>query len=184
MQISSEAQATLSDYLISDLAPEGCLDYLACHGFLTALAVREDNFDCQAILPIIIDAQPQFLTSKQQSEIESALTDLFNSISRMLYLGDEVELPMSLKPAKNSHSNDLTDWCFGFMEAIAVFEDDWFTVQTDIEPIADLILPITVFSEPHVDPELAHLVKTDQARQSLVSAIPENIQQLYLLFRD
>lgn len=184
MYISPDIENQLNNYLNSDSVPEGSLDYLACHGFLTAMAVYDDVFVCQEILPIITDTTPEFDSSEQQEVIESALDSLFIAISRGLYLGEDFTLPMSLKPPKTSQTNDLTDWCFGFMEAVAVFEDDWFSSQATIDQIAELILPITVFSEPHVDPDLAHLVKNEQSRTRLAAEIPENLQQLYLLFRD
>jgi len=184
MYMSSDHENRLTEYLNPDRVSEGSLDYIACHGFMTAMAVRRDDFDYQDLLAIIIGDTPHYESSEQQQDVEEALEALAKAISRTLYLGDELNLPAALRPAKSGTSNDLTDWCFGFMEAIAVFEEDWFSIQSSVEHIAELILPITVYSEPHVDPELAHLVKTEKQQEALVNEIPENIQQLYLLFRD
>lgn len=184
MFISPQTEDRLTSYLNSEIVPEGSLDFVACHGFLTAMAVYDDIFVAKEVLPVITDTQPEFESSAQKKAVHTALEDLFTHINRGLYLGGELSLPMTLSPPILSQTNDLSDWCFGFMEAVAVFEDDWFSSPSLTDPIAELILPIVIFSEPHIDPELAHLVKNDNARKQLAEEIPENLQQLYLLFRD
>ena len=162
----------------------GCLDYVACHGFVTALAIRYDQFDANQLLSLVIDGEPTFQSSDEKDTTETAIQALFIAISRHLYLGDSLPFPHQFKAPKAGETNEMTDWCFGFMEAISATEDDWFSGSFATEAIAELILPISVFSEPYIDPELAHLVKTDKARTALIAEIPENLQQLYLLFRE
>ena len=66
----------------------------------------------------------------EQQRIEQAIDKLFLSISRNLYLGDLIDFPHSLKPAKTNQANELTDWCFGFMEAVGVNEELWlYTIE-------------------------------------------------------
>ena len=184
MFMSDSSQELLSNYLNSDSMSAGCLDYTACHGFMTALAVRDDDCNTNEIIRFIIDAEPKYQSSDEKHAVVTALSELFTTLNRELYLGESLTLPHDLSPSKPDQTNELTDWCFGFMEAIAIYEEHWFGANQPIDAIAELILPLSIFSEPHVEPGLAHLVQTAKARASLAAEIPDNLQQLYLLFRD
>lgn len=174
----------LNTYLTSDASSEGCLDYIASHGFLTAMAIISDDIDVLGAIEIILDEEPVFQSASEQSDIELAISALHKQISRQLYLGEEFELPARLEPSKPGQTNELTDWCFGFMEGVGVVEDDWFNAEHDPDAVADLLMPFIIFSEPHVDPELKHLVESNRQRNNMAGEIPDNLQQLYLLFRD
>ena len=45
MYMSERSQEHLSNYLNSESTSAGCLDFIACHGFLTAIVVRDDEYD-------------------------------------------------------------------------------------------------------------------------------------------
>jgi uncharacterized protein len=179
-----EAQQRIADYLSSTEVPEGCLDYIACHGFVTAMAIAQDEFDPIQSLTLIVDQEPLFQSTQERDDLYDSLTALHRSVSRQLYLGEELELPVELKAPSAHQTNELSDWCFGFMEAVSIFEDHWFATTQDVELIADRLIPMTIFSEPHVEAELLHLVDSDKKRQNLALEIPDNLQQLYLAFRD
>ena len=63
MYMSSDHENRLTEYLNPDRVSEGSLDYIACHGFMTAMAVRQDDFDYQDLLAIIIDDTPHYDSS-------------------------------------------------------------------------------------------------------------------------
>lgn len=184
MYMSDTSQELLANYLNSEATSAGCLDYIACHGFITAIALRDDDCEAKELLRIIVDGEPSYQSSDEREGIEKALQQLFLSLSRQLYLGESIDFPHALEPAKPNHTNELTDWCFGFMEGVGAYEEHWFSTNYPVESIAELLIPISIFSEPHVEPGLAHLVQSDKARYALIAEIPENLQQLYLLFRD
>ena len=184
MFMSDNSQDLLANYLNSEATSAGCLDYIACHGFITAVALRDDDYKVKELLQIIVDGEPSYQSSDEKQAVEEALQQLFVSLSRQLYLGESIDLPHDLTPARQNQTNDLTDWCFGFMEAVGAYEEHWFESNYPMESVAELLLPISIFSEPHVEPGLAHLVQSDKARYALAAEIPENLQQLYLLFRD
>lgn len=183
-QLTEQEITTIEDFLTSDRVPEGCLDYIACHGFLTATSLITDTVNISDYLSYITDGDIQYDNDQQQTLISALLSQLQHHIHRQLYLGEDVDFPMVLELPRNNESNLLTDWCFGFMEAIGADEAHWFGSGHDESAIAELIIPITIFSEPHVDPELLHLVKDEDQREQLLELIPDNLQQLYLLFRD
>ena len=181
---SNEAKKRIADYLSSSEVPEGCLDYIACHGFITAMVVTDDEFSPEESLQVIVDDEPQFQSTQEREDLFQSLQALHRYISRQLYLGEDFDFPMSLKAPQSRQTNDLSDWCFGFMEAVAIFEEEWFASNQDEEQIADRLIPMSVFSEPHVEAELIHLVDSEKKRQNLAHEIPDNLQQLYLTFRE
>ena len=132
----------------------------------------------------MFDGEPEYLSQSQQTEIEAIVEQQSMVIQRSLYLDDGFELPCSLIAANPGETNDLSDWCFGFLEAIAIDEDSWFENPELNDAIAELILPIGIISNQFVEPELEHLSADKKVRQQLASHLVENIQNLYLLFRE
>ena len=91
-----------------------------------------------------------------------------------LYLGDEIDLPCPLTAAQPEKSNALSDWCFGFIEAVAIEEDAWFANPEMTEAVAELILPAGILSGQFDEPELEHLIFDQQARQEMADRLLEN----------
>ncbi|PCJ51032.1 MAG: hypothetical protein COA74_00780 [Gammaproteobacteria bacterium] len=182
--LNSKQIETISEFLESEQVEDGCLDYIAMHGFLTGLATGPESLiDCNW-LEFLFHGVPEYDSEQQHQEIESLIKQLATYIQRNLYLGDPMELPCPLKVAENNETNDLTDWCFGFIEAIAVDEDAWFDSEGLSEAVAELILPAGLLSGQFDDPELEHLLVDEQERQQLAASLIENIQNLYLVFRE
>ena len=182
--LTSEQIEKLSEFLESDQVEEGCLDFIAMHGFLTGLATGPESLlDCNW-LEFLFDGVPEYDSKQQHQEIEALITQLASCIQRNLYLGDSFELPCELMVAENNETNDLTDWCFGFIEAIAVDEDAWFDGEELSEAVAELILPAGLLSGQFDDPDLEHLIDDEHKRQELASSLIDNMQNLYLVFRE
>jgi len=182
--LSTEQIKQLTEFLESDCVEQGCLDYIAMHGFLTGLATGPESLLDNDWLEFLFDGTPQYQSKAQQQNIEALLKQQSLIIQRSLYLGDALELPCSLTAASVNSTNDLTDWCFGFIEAIAVDEDAWFDGEELTEAVAELILPAGLLSGQFDDPELEHLIANQDDRQELVDSLIENIQNLYLVFRE
>ncbi len=182
--LSAAKIKVLEEFFHSDSVNEGCFDYLALHGFLTGLAAGHEALLDEDWMSFIFDGQAEYQNKNQQQEIESTIHQLATYIQRSLYLGEDLELPCSLEAAEDNETNELTDWCFGFIEAIALNEDAWFSDDTKSDSIAELILPMGLLSEQFADPDLEHLMNDEDARQELADSIIENIQNLFLLFRE
>ena len=182
--LTSEQIDQLTEFLESDFVEEGCLDYIAMHGFLTGIATGPESLLSSNWMDFLFDGTPHYESEEQQQKIESLLNQQALIIQRSLYLGDALEIPCSLTAPENNSTNELTDWCFGFIEAIAVDEEAWFAGDEISEAVAELILPAGLLSGQFDDPELEHLVSNQQNRQELVDSLTDNIQNLYLVFRE
>jgi uncharacterized protein len=182
--LTDEEIDQLTEFLESDFVEEGCLDYIAMHGFLTGLATGPESLLDSNWMEFLFDGTPHYQSEEQQLTIESLLKRQATIIQRSLYLGDSLDLPCALTTSENNTTNDLTDWCFGFIEAIAVDEDSWFAGEELSEAVAELILPAGLLSGQFDAPELEHLIADEEQRQELVDSLIENIQNLYLVFRE
>ena len=182
--LNADEIAFFANFLTSKDVPEGSLDYTAAHGYLCACAILSDELDSKLCLYRITDETVPFNTDEQKQQLLDIISTLHLYLSRQFYLGEDIDYPMPLKAADKDQTNPLTDWCFGFMEAVGDEEAQWFSSVQDEAQIAELLLPISVLSEPFTEPELLHLTNTPQKKQRLASEIPDCLQQLYLLFRD
>jgi len=175
---------TLEEFFHSDYVGEGCFDTLALHGFLTGLATGEESLLNEDWLTFIFDGEPDYSDEEQQQLIEGLIKQLAQTIQRNLYLGEDLEIPCEILASEIGEANELTDWCFGFIESIGLNEELWFPNDEISEAVAELILPMGLLSEQFTEPELEHLISDDEKRQQLAGAIIPNIQNLYLFFRE
>ncbi len=182
--LTEQQEQYLTHFLESDAVSDACLDFIAMHGFLTGTATGPEPLKDHHWLPFIFDTRPQFQSEKQHSEIEAIIKQLFMFIQRSLYLDEELHLPCASTVADVGYTNSLTDWCFGFMEAIGINEDNWFCDPSLTESIAELILPIGILSNQIADPALEHIILNNKKRQQMANNLTENVQNLYLLFRE
>jgi len=182
--LSQQQQQQVTEFLDSEQVTEGCLDFIAMHGFLTGIATGPESLIECDWLSFLFNEQPKYESEQQQSEIEAIINQQASIIKRTLYLGEDFNIPCPLTAASPGEINKLSDWCFGFIEAIGVDEDSWFADEELIDAIAELILPAGILSDQFVDPELEHLSGDKKARQQLANQLIDNIQNLYLLFRE
>jgi len=182
--LSEQQKQLVSEFLDSDQVSEGCLDFVAMHGFLTGIATGPESLMESDWLAFLFNDRPDYHSKAQQTEIEAIIKQQAMVIQRAIYLGDELELPCPLTAASLGKTNQLSDWCFGFVEAIGIDEDSWFADPESVDAVAELILPAGILSDQFVDPELEHLSTDAETRQQMADNLIENIQDLYLLFRE
>ncbi len=182
--LSEQQKQQLAGFLESESVSNGCLDYNAMHGLLTGVAAGPESLNEQDWLSFLFDSKPKYQSPAQQEEIEASINQLAIFIQRNLYLDEDLAIPVSMTAAKNGDNNPLTDWCFGFLEAINLDENGWFIDESISDSVAELILPMGILSNQMHDPELDHLTKNNKIRQQMAGNILENVQNLYLLFRE
>ena len=182
--LSEQQKQLLTDFLESDSVSNGCLDYNAMHGLLTGVAAGPESLNEKDWMSFLFDSQPQYQSAAQQDEIETIINQLASFIQRNLYLNDDIAIPIPLSAAKSGDTNPLTDWCFGFLEAVNLDEDSWFGDLSISDSIAELILPMGILSNQMLEPELDHLTSNNSIRQQMAGNIVENVQNLYLLYRE
>ncbi len=182
--LSDRQTQTISAFLESESVSDGCLDFIAMHGFLTGIAAGPESLNESDWLSFIFDATPEYHSSEQEAEIETLINQLAVFIQRTLYLDEELDIPCPMTAAKPGNSNQLSDWCFGFLEAISLDEERWFSDPELTDSVAELILPVAILSNQMVAPELEHLTTDDKMRQQMAKNLIGNVQAIYLLFRE
>ena len=97
------------------------------------------------------------------------------------YANEEgIEFPFEIEEADVESS--LGDWSVGFVDAMFLNEDAWFTPEFE-EQLVDLTLPIMVFSGiDEEDPQMETFRRNGQLMDELAEEIPENLNELYLMY--
>ncbi|MCP3673512.1 MAG: YecA family protein [Gammaproteobacteria bacterium] len=190
--LTKQQTLQITQFLDSDMVAEGSLDFIAMHGYLTGIATGPESLLDKELdkeldtdwLTFLFDGNPDYQSESQQLDIEEIIKQQLGLIQRELYLGEDLDFPCPLNASSPGSTNSLSDWCFGFIEAIGIDEDAWFSEPDLIDTIAELILPAGILSDQFVEPELQHLNEDKQARQEMADSLIENIQNLYLLYRE
>jgi uncharacterized protein len=176
----AEQLSRLREFLDADDLHEEALDYIAAHGYLTALAICPVDVPEREWIDALFAEPPHYANDAQREEIESTLIQLKAHILRILGSDEELELPCDLDLGDDPDDSDLRGWCIGFMEGVFLREAIWF--EQAEEEVSELLLPIMVgsglfeeqaeFSDIAEDPELV---------DNMISQIPEILTQLFLL---
>lgn len=162
----------LSDYLDGDQNEYG-LDFAATHGFLCAIAVGPQ-----------FDRWLNELFEGNQKSVPTAIIEQINiwldQIRQNLANEEGIEFPFEIEEADTESS--LGDWSVGFVDAMFLNEDAWFTPEHE-EQLVDLTLPIMVFSGiDEEDPQMESFHRNGQLMDELAEEIPENLNELYLMY--
>ncbi|APV34573.1 MULTISPECIES: YecA family protein [Acinetobacter] len=162
----------LSDYLDGDQNEYG-LDFAATHGFLCAIAVGPQ-----------FDRWLNELFEGNQKSVPTAIIEQINiwldQIRQNLANEEGIEFPFEIEEADTESS--LGDWSVGFVDAMFLNEDAWFTPEHE-EQLVDLTLPIMVFSGiDEEDPQMESFRRNGQLMDELAEEIPENLNELYLMY--
>lgn len=179
---SADQLARLKAFLDADDLHDEALDYLAAHGYLTALSICPEPVPQQEWLNALFAEPPHYADDAQREEIEGALQALKNQIGRELASDDDLRLPCALDLGENPDDSDLRDWCIGFMEGVFLRESTWFENAED--EVSELLIPVMAGSGLFEDqPEFAEIARDPKLLASMLEQIPEVLTELYLLFQ-
>lgn len=168
----------LQDFLDGDANTDG-LDYVATHGFLTAITVGPETPPVETWLQALFDGQPPSAEPDRAAEVVADLEAWRKEIHAALYHGQPLRLPCPLT-LKATESTELNDWCAGFMEGMFMKEASWYDANEDL--VADLTLPMVVLADLIDDPELQHIRRDQKLNRELAQQIPDVLTELYLHF--
>ena len=172
----------LQQFLDADELHDEALDYLAGHGYLTALSISPAEIPEQEWIFELFAEEPKYTDAAQKSDIENTLRELKALIERILASDEDLEPPCELTLGDEPDLSDLRSWCVGFLEGVFLREEDWFAA--DEETVSELLLPIMVGSGLFDDqPEFADIAKDEEMVQDMLDHIPDVLTQLYLLFQ-
>jgi len=171
----------LQAFLDADDLHEEALDYMAGHGFLTALAIAPTVVPEREWLDALFAEPPVWANDEQRQLIEDTLCELHSRIASELASDEEFELPCDLDLGDEPDYSDLRSWCVGFMEGVFMREDDWFAEQE--ETVSELLLPVMVGSGLFDDqPEFVEINREAEVVDEMLEHIPDTLTQLFLLF--
>lgn len=172
--------ARLREFLDSDELYEESLDYIAAHGYLTALAICPEKVPEDEWIADLFSEQPEYESDAQQREIEGTLVQLYNSIERQLASDEDFVVPCELSLGEEPDESELRGWCIGFMEGVFLREDTWF--EEDEDEVSQLLLPMMVLSGLFdEEPDFAKVADNQELQQEMAEQIPEVLTTLYLL---
>ncbi|CAI8839563.1 YecA protein [Pseudomonas serboccidentalis] len=176
----AEQLTRLQVFLDADELHEEALDYVAAHGYLTALSICSDIVPDREWIDALFAEEPHYSSDAQRAEIEATLIGLKAHIARQLASDEEFELPCDLDLGDEPDDSELRGWCIGFMEGVFLREAAWF--ETAEEEVSEMLLPIMVGSGLFDEqPEFEDIAKDANLMDDMIVQIPEALTALYLL---
>ncbi|MFO7704597.1 MAG: YecA family protein [Halopseudomonas sp.] len=171
----------LQQFLDADDLHDEALDYLAGHGYLTALCISPVEVPEEEWIAELFAEEPNYQDEAQKIDIEASLRELKAEIARDLSGDEELEPPCDLTLGDEPDLSDLRSWCIGFLEGVFLREEDWF--NQDEETVSELLLPIMVGSGLFDDqPEFIEIAQDQDMVEDMMQHIPEILTQLFLLY--
>ncbi|WP_439858918.1 UPF0149 family protein [Pseudomonas sp. MBLB4136] len=176
----AEQLSRLQAFLDADELHDEALDYVAAHGYLTALSICPEPIAEREWIDALFAEPPHYRSDTERDEIEATLLQLKGHIARQLASDDDPEMPCELDLGDDPDDSDLRGWCIGFMEGVFLRESIWFEDAED--EVSELLLPIMVGSGLFDEqPEFAEIARDRDLVDSMVEQIPELLTALFLL---
>ncbi len=176
----AEQQTRLQAFLDADELHDEALDYIAAHGYLTALSICSEVVPTEEWIEALFAEEPQYRDAAQEADITAGLLQLKAQIERQLASDDDMVLPCDLDLGDEPDDSDLRGWCVGFMEGVFLREEVWFEDAED--EVSELLLPIMVASGLFDEqPDFAEIASNYDLVDSMVEQIPEVLTALFLL---
>ena len=176
----AEQLTRLQAFLDADELHEEALDYIAAHGYLTALSICPDPVPDREWIDALFAEPPHYRDDVERESIETTLAQLKAHIGRLLAADDDLELPCDIDLGDDPDDSDIRGWCIGFMEGVFLREGVWFEDAED--EVSELLLPIMVGSGLFDEqPEFDEIARDRQLVDDMVAQIPELLTNLFLL---
>lgn len=176
----AEQLTRLQVFLDADELHDEALDYVAAHGYLTALSICSEPVPDREWIDALFAEEPHYADDTEREAIESTLVLLKAHIARQLASDEEFELPCELDLGDDPDDSDLRGWCIGFMEGVFLREAAWF--ETAEDEVSEMLLPIMVGSGLFDEqPEFSDIAADANLMDDMIVQIPEALTALYLL---
>jgi len=176
----AEQLSRLQAFLDADDLHEEALDYVATHGYLTALSICPEQVPEREWIDALFAEPPHYRSDAEKAEIEDTLLQLKAHIGRQLASDEDMELPCDLDLGDEPDASDLRGWCIGFMEGVFLREGVWFEDAED--EVSELLLPIMVGSGLFDEqPEFDEIARDRDLVDDMIDQIPELLTALFLL---
>lgn len=174
---SEQELNSLENVLFDPALEEESPDLFGIHGMLCAFVICPESVPEASWLGYIIGDYHKLADDRLQL-VSRLIQSLAHHISEQLKRGQEIRLPEEIFENETALSN----WCIGFVEGFLVHEKAWFENQ-DEPTVAALMLPVMTHSGLFVDDFFKELHKQDETMAKMLSDIPGNLLDLYLLYQ-
>lgn len=163
-----------------------CLEQLYSHEEDANLYVALGYLTAQALPPETTQPEQwleQLFATPSDQAVSQTLVELFTlataAAKKGFYQGGGVELPFEMD--LETESDELADWCAGFMQAVFEQEGIWFASQE--QTMAELLLPIMALSGLFADePEFIEIEEDPQLMAQLAKQLPDLLLDIYCQF--
>ena len=175
----AEQLARLQVFLDADDLHEEALDYIAAHGYLTALCICSEQVPEREWIDALFSEPPKYKDDTEREAIEATLVSS-RPISRASWPATRIWNCRANWTSANPDESDLRGWCIGFMEGVFMREAVWF--EDSEEEVSELLLPIMVGSGLFDEqPEFTDIADNPDLVDEMVAQIPELLTALYLI---
>jgi uncharacterized protein len=146
--------AALDDFLASDHTPPDCMQLSELDGFLAGIVVGPEAIPPSVWLPIVWgdDDEPVFADLEEAQEILGIIMRRYNEIIRLVDSPHDAYEPVMVE--QDDGTIDPSDWAVGFLQAMALCQDDWEPLVRDPDAGA-LIAPIVLIASTTDELDLA-----------------------------
>ena len=178
-EFTDEMIGELDAFLLSDQAPDDCLQISELDGFLTGIVVSPDLIMPSDWMPIVWQGgEPKFSDLPQAERIMGIIMARYNEIIRAL--DDE---PGAFEPILYEAPDGrmlAADWAEGFMDAFGMAVDAWDPLFAD-ENTRSLMGPIMAQlhdkeGKPFIEGSLEEM---QEVREEAAQALPYVIKEIY-----
>ncbi len=94
-------------------------------GFLHGLVITPDMVMPIEWIPVVFDGTPEFESEEHARGVMEPLFDAYNTYERARNKGT-LKFPLNLLPPSKEMVYEIKQWCYGFMEALALRPEIWF----------------------------------------------------------
>ena len=176
----AEQLTRLQAFLDADELHDEALDYVAAHGYLTALSISSDIVPDREWIDALFAEEPHYADAAQRDDSDAPVRALTPHCGRHRAAQADFALPCDLDLGEEPDDSDLRGWCIGFMEGVFLREAAWF--ETAEEEVSEMLLPIMVGSGLFDDqPEFSDIAADANLMDDMIVQIPEALTALYLL---
>ncbi len=133
----------LDDFLMSERAPDDCMQLSDLDGFLTAIAIGPELIMPSEWLPVIWgEGEPVFENTEDAQSVIGAIMGRYNEILRQIQDEPDAQGPLFWETPYSQVV--AADWAEGFMDGVGLRRQAWWPLLESDEGI-ELLTPIMAF---------------------------------------
>lgn len=183
--LSEKELDELDAFLLSDEAPEECMDISTLDGFLASIVLNPDMLMPSRWLHWVWDMEngkeaAAFSNLGEASRITGYIMRHYNAVLHSINEGWFDPLLFELAQPDGSEFFDAEGWCAGFMRGVALFPNNWETV---LDKHPEMLAPMILLGTEMGWEMLEESGDDKRAIQEAYEAIPAAVAALHDHFK-